>query len=101
MHQIRRHFHHISHPVIGDTTYGDGRHNRIFRERFGCRRLLLTCEALTLNHPRTGKPLHLTVALEPFFQKMVEQLGWGQILSESACAYLSEEKSRYPSLEKI
>ncbi len=28
--QIRRHFKHIFHP-IGDTTYGEGRHNRFFR----------------------------------------------------------------------
>jgi tRNA pseudouridine65 synthase len=34
-HQIRRHFHHVYHPLIGDTTHGEGRHNRFFRESLG------------------------------------------------------------------
>lgn len=33
MHQIRRHMAHIAHPIIGDTTYGVGRHNRIFKDK--------------------------------------------------------------------
>jgi len=30
-HQLRRHLKHINHPIIGDTTYGQGPHNRLFR----------------------------------------------------------------------
>jgi len=33
-HQIRRHMNRISHPVVGDATHGDSRHNRYFREKF-------------------------------------------------------------------
>ena len=40
-HQIRRHLAGLSRPIIGDTVYGDGRHNRLFRERYGLHRLLL------------------------------------------------------------
>jgi tRNA pseudouridine65 synthase len=76
MHQIRRHFHHTSHPLIGDTAYGDGRHNRLFREQFGCRRLLLACIGVAFNHPSTGKPLQLTAPLAPSFQEVVDRLGW-------------------------
>lgn len=79
MHQIRRHFHHISHPLIGDTAYGDGRHNRLFREQFGCHRLLLACVALSLNHPVTGEPLHLTAPVEPAFQEVIGRLGWREV----------------------
>ena len=56
-HQIRRHMKHIFHPIIGDTTYGDGRHNRFFREWIGTRRLLLCAAGLTFEHPYTGEPL--------------------------------------------
>lgn len=101
MHQIRRHFHHISHPLIGDTAYGDGRHNRIFRERFGCHRLLLACVALSLAHPRTGLPLHLKAPLDPLFQSVLEQLGWGRFHPEQACAYPYEGICRYLSLETV
>ena len=29
-HQLRRHLKHLAHPIIGDATYGKGRHNRLF-----------------------------------------------------------------------
>src|SRR5690606_4247838 len=38
--QIRRHLKHASHHLIGDTSHGDGRHNRTFRMR-GVHRMLL------------------------------------------------------------
>ena len=56
-HQIRRHFKHISHHLIGDTTYGDGRHNRVFRQHLGCHRLLLHSSRLELTHPQDGHRL--------------------------------------------
>ncbi len=48
MHQLRRHFAHLRHPIVGDVRYGDGRHNRMFRERFGLHRLLLHAQRLVL-----------------------------------------------------
>ena len=45
-HQIRRHFSSISHPLIGDTIYGEGRHNRFFRENYGFPHLGLHAESL-------------------------------------------------------
>ena len=59
-HQIRRHCKHLHHPVIGDTTYGDGLHNRRFREEFACTRLLLHALSLTVPHPATGEELTVT-----------------------------------------
>ena len=76
MHQIRRHFHHISHPIIGDTTYGDGRHNRFFKEYFGCGRLLLAAVELRFTHPRTAQPLRLIAPLSSDFACVVRRLGW-------------------------
>jgi tRNA pseudouridine65 synthase len=59
LHQIRRHFKHISHPLIGDVRYGKGEHNRLFRERFGLHRLALHALSLSFNHPGTGKRLEI------------------------------------------
>ncbi|MFO1377249.1 MAG: pseudouridine synthase [Steroidobacteraceae bacterium] len=56
-HQLRRHMKHIAHPIIGDTTHGHGAHNRMFRERFGCSRLLLVAVGMCLRHPSTDLPL--------------------------------------------
>jgi tRNA pseudouridine65 synthase len=48
--QIRRHLKHLSHHLIGDTSHGDGRHNRSFR-MVGLHRMLLHAEQLSFPHP--------------------------------------------------
>ena len=73
-HQIRRHLKHIFHPIVGDTTHGDGRHNRLFRERFGCQRLLLTAQALRFSHPHSGTPISIETELDPGFKDLLQQL---------------------------
>jgi tRNA pseudouridine65 synthase len=40
-HQIRRHFKHIAHPLVGDTTHGKGPHNRAVAAWLGLDRLWL------------------------------------------------------------
>ncbi|QSI78911.1 pseudouridine synthase [Niveibacterium microcysteis] len=75
-HQIRRHLKHISHPVIGDATYGKGRHNRMFADQLGCARLLLHCAAMTLQHPRSGQPLALRAKVSGDYQRLLERFGW-------------------------
>ncbi len=61
-HQIRRHMKHIFHPLIGDTTYGDGRHNRIFRDHLNCHRLLLAATRLEFDHPINNQPMRIECA---------------------------------------
>jgi len=57
--QIRKHFKHISHHLIGDTTHGNGRHNRFFREQLGIARLLLMAQRLRFAHPYHGGPIEI------------------------------------------
>lgn len=58
-HQLRRHLKHIFHPIIGDTTHGDNRQNRVLGERYGALRLMLHASRLQLPHPHTGALLDL------------------------------------------
>lgn len=51
--QIRRHLKHVSHHLIGDTSHGDGRHNRAFR-MMGIHRMLLHAQRLRFAHPEGG-----------------------------------------------
>ncbi|MFA7184105.1 MAG: pseudouridine synthase [Victivallales bacterium] len=74
-HQIRRHFAHLRHPLIGDTKYGDGRHNQMFRAEFNCHRLLLAAVRLELTHPFTGKKLSIEAPLENSFKSVLAKLG--------------------------
>lgn len=75
-HQLRRHLKHADHPIVGDTTYGQGRHNRLFRERFACARLLLAAVSLRFAHPATGRPLAIDAPLAADFAAVVDALGW-------------------------
>ena len=81
-HQLRRHLKHLSHPIIGDATYGKGRHNRLFQTLFGCQRLLLACTALSFAHPATRAPLHITAPLEDDFRAVLRHLGWNDVLPD-------------------
>jgi len=81
-HQLRRHLKHISHPIIGDSSYGKGRHNRLFHTLFGCQRLLLACTRLGLTHPVTRTPLILQAAPAEDFSRVMEALGWHDVLLE-------------------
>jgi len=93
MHQIRRHFHHISHPLIGDTVYGDGRHNRLFRDLFGCHRLLLAAIQVRFLHPRTGESLCVQALPEKSFADILHQMGWQDRMS--ACLSQCTAKSTH------
>jgi tRNA pseudouridine65 synthase len=75
-HQIRRHMKHIFHPVVGDTTHGDGKHNQLFRNRFACHRLLLAATRLELPHPRSGERLCIDAPLPDDFRRIIDTLGW-------------------------
>jgi tRNA pseudouridine65 synthase len=47
-HQIRRHFKHIGHPLVGDATHGKGAHNRAVEGFLGIQRLWLHALSLAL-----------------------------------------------------
>lgn len=75
-HQLRRHLAHLSHPIVGDTTHGDGRHNRFFREHFDCHRLMLQCRRLAIRHPVHGQLLQLEAGLDESWQRVLARCGW-------------------------
>lgn len=58
-HQIRRHFKHIGHPLLGDSTHGKGPHNRAVAAWLGVQRLWLHALAVELPHPDDGRPLRV------------------------------------------
>ena len=73
--QIRKHCKHISHHLIGDTTHGNGRHNRFFRAHFGIQRLLLMAWRLRFIHPRFDELIEATAPFDTDWQKMLELFG--------------------------
>jgi tRNA pseudouridine65 synthase len=66
--QIRRHLKHVSHHLIGDTSHGDGRHNRAFR-MLGVHRMLLHARRLAFVHPHTGARIVVQAPLDVEFAR--------------------------------
>ncbi len=73
-HQLRRHLKHLRHPIIGDTTHGDGKHNKMFRQEFASHRLLLHAAELTFMHPLTGKKVTIHAPLDSKFNVLLKKL---------------------------
>jgi tRNA pseudouridine65 synthase len=73
--QIRRHLKHISHHLIGDTSHGDGRHNRIFRA-LGVQRMLLHASTLAFVHPRSGERVEVSAPLDTQFERTLALFDW-------------------------
>ena len=68
-HQIRVHFQHIRHPLVGDTVYRRGtRHGLAFP------RQALHAAELALVHPRTGKAMSWKAPLPRDLQKLLKGL---------------------------
>ena len=68
-HQIRVHFAHARHPVVGDATYGGKKRvksvqNPLMRARLSkVKRQMLHARRLALEHPATGETLDLSTTL--------------------------------------
>lgn len=74
-HQLRRHMKHIFHPIVGDTKYGRGEHNQLFREKLDCHRLLLHASRLRFVHPLTQQIVEIEAGLDEVFRRLVDQFG--------------------------
>jgi tRNA pseudouridine65 synthase len=74
--QIRKHMAHIHHPVIGDCQHGRGDHNRLYKQHFGCHRMLLHAWRLQFAHPVQGSPMTVEAPLDAPFQALLHRFGW-------------------------
>lgn len=85
--QIRKHLHHVSHHIIGDTSHGRGDHNRLWRIHFSVHRLLLHAWRLQFTHPLSRVTLHLQATPDADWSRVLARLGWESALTpaEAAC----------------
>lgn len=75
-HQLRRHCKSIFHPMIGDTVYGQGSHNRFFREHIGVSRLLLHHQRMSFRHPRSGVRMQVEAGWDEDWQRVLLRFDW-------------------------
>ena len=69
-HQIRKHLNHLRHPIIGDRPHGCNKQNKLFKERWNFKTILLHAKELKFIHPVLKKELHLSASLSPEFLQM-------------------------------
>ncbi len=74
--QIRKHLAHIHHPVIGDCQHGRGDHNRLYKQHFGCHRMLLHAWRVHLAHPASGTPMTIEAPLDAAYSALLDRFGW-------------------------
>jgi tRNA pseudouridine65 synthase len=76
MHQIRKHFTHIFHPIIGDRPHGCNKQNKFFKEQWGMNTMMLHASEIKFEHPITQKEIIIEANNQSEFKRMMEIMGW-------------------------
>ncbi|MEM6843636.1 MAG: pseudouridine synthase [Bacteroidota bacterium] len=78
-HQIRKHFKHIFHPIIGDRPHGCNKQNRLFKQRWQMDTMLLHAASLTFTHPSNNEKVLVEAPLQSEFMRMIDLMGWSDL----------------------
>jgi len=91
MHQIRKHFAHILHPIIGDRPHGCNKQNKLFKENWNMITMLLHASKITFKHPLTFEEIILQARLHSEFRRMLHMIfGEDSLLIQTALFSLSK-----------
>lgn len=74
MHQLRRHFAHIFHPIIGDRPHGCNKQNKLWLQEFNMSTMLLHASELLFKHPYSKKPIHIKAQASAEFMRAIDIL---------------------------
>ena len=67
-HQIRVHLSEIGYPIVGDTTYSNG------KNEWGIKGQCLHAKSLKFKHPITGKEMFIEAPLPEYFKNILQDL---------------------------
>lgn len=76
MHQLRKHFAHIFHPIIGDRKHGCNKQNRFFKEEFDMTTMLLHASWLKFKHPVTQLDIEITATPHSEFNRVMQMMNF-------------------------
>ncbi len=76
MHQIRKHFAHIMHPIIGDRPHGCNKQNKLFKEKFNMTTMMLHASEITFIHPMNKIEVTFHAELQDEFRRTKELLSF-------------------------
>lgn len=69
MHQLRRHFAHIFHPIIGDRPHGCNKQNKLWKDTFQHDTMLLHAKSIAFSHPKTQENIFIQAQIQPEFER--------------------------------
>jgi|SRR5690554_4223995 len=72
MHQLRKHFAHIFHPIIGDRPHGCNKQNKFWLEHFEMDTMLLHASSLSFNHPHTDERVDIKAGISKEFERVLK-----------------------------
>ena len=72
MHQLRKHFAHIFHPIIGDRPHGCNKQNKFWLENFNMNTMLLHASELSFTHPYSDEPIIIKAEISEEFKRSLE-----------------------------
>ncbi|TWR26948.1 pseudouridylate synthase [Mucilaginibacter achroorhodeus] len=76
MHQLRKHFAHVFHPIIGDRTHGCNKQNKMFKDKWEMETMLLHAKQLRFAHPVSCQEIIISAKLQLEFQSVMQLMGW-------------------------
>lgn len=76
MHQIRKHFNHLRHPIIGDRPHGCNKQNKLFLEKWEMTTMLLHASQVEFIHPFTGESIIVSAKIQTEFERTLGFLGF-------------------------
>lgn len=74
MHQIRKHFAHIFHPILADRPHGCNKQNKLWKDRFDMDTMMLHAQSLKFIHPTSGEMIDIQAPIHNEFQKVIDIL---------------------------
>lgn len=76
MHQLRKHFKHIFHPIIGDRTHGCNKQNKLFLQTWEMETMLLHAAYLLFEHPVTNQEIRIEAPIQHEFARVMKIMNW-------------------------
>ena len=80
MHQIRKHFAHINHPVIADRPHGCNKQNKLFKELWNMDTMLLHAREYSFKHPHTKEDVSIKADMHDEFRRMLNVMEWQELV---------------------
>ena len=75
-HQLRKHFKHILHPILGCRKHGCNKQNKLWLQTFGINKMTLHAHQLTFNHPISKEKITINARIDDEFRKVGEILNF-------------------------